>query len=94
MAVECSVQPFLGDRVSFWCVTCAYREELPSLNISRIVQGFVLVCLHSSVHSEGVQSVHCCVVDCTNDPGWADNVPSCVVGFAVLPQDFFSANIC
>ena len=94
MAVECSVQPFLGGGISFLVEAGFFSGKmLPSLNITRVVQGFVLVCLHGCVHCERVQSVHGCVVYRADDPGWADDVPYCVIGLAVLPQDFFSARL-
>lgn len=56
------------------------------------MQWFVLVRLDGGVDGEWVQSVHCGVVDCADDPGWHDDVPGCVVCFAVLPEDVFPAS--
>lgn len=49
------------------------------------------MCLHGSVHCEGMQRIHRGIVHGADDPGGTDDIPRCVVRLAVFPQDVFPA---
>ena len=61
----------------------------PRIIVAREMQLFVLVCLYGCVDGQWVQGIHSGVRDCADDPGWADDVPVCSVGFAVCEEFVF-----
>lgn len=61
----------------------------PRTHAARKFHFLVLVGLDCGVYGQGVQSVHCGIVDGTDDPGWAEDVPADAVSLAIVVNQIF-----